>query len=104
MPWIPRIEKKKRDYSIDLLNEKRAFAAKLYASSGWKILRMERLVEHPTCERCENLGILTLACEVHHVIKFLSAKSEEEKIELFYKYSNLMSTCKPCHKIMDNTA
>jgi 5-methylcytosine-specific restriction enzyme A len=104
MPTIYRPKKKreKRDYLKQLDNANRVFAANLYHSLGWKRLRISKLVANQLCERCEKMGIITLANEVHHIKKFMSGINEGEKALLFYQFDNLMSVCPECHKILDN--
>ena len=103
MPWINRPKKKKRDYSVDMLSSKRQFSHQLYGSTAWQRLRVAKLVANPLCQRCEALNIITLAEEVHHLLKFMNQKTDAEKVLYFYDYNNLMSVCKKCHKILDNT-
>ena len=103
MPSIKKLvkQKYKRDYSKDLNNERRATQASFYNSPGWPSLRISKLSKDPMCERCKSLNIITLACEVHHIIKFMTGATIQEEAALFYDWENLQSTCKPCHKIMD---
>ena len=95
-------QKYKRDYSLDLLSQRRQTQVDLYGSPGWKRLRIGKLQADPLCERCTSLNVVTLACEVHHIIKFMTGINEQEQKILFYDYYNLMSVCKPCHKTLDN--
>jgi 5-methylcytosine-specific restriction protein A len=101
MPYINRKPKKKRDYALDNLSEKRQFSNKLYHSSGWKSLRLYKLSQQPLCENCEAMNVITLAVDVHHQIKFQSGITDADKIAYFYDYNNLLSVCKKCHYQLD---
>lgn len=104
MPRINKLvkQKYKRDYSKDLNNPRRVVQVNFYNSPGWASLRISKLSADPMCQRCTELGKITLACEVHHKIKFMTGINEQEQAELFYDWENLQSTCKPCHKILDS--
>jgi len=56
----------------------------------WQRIRKHKIISQPFCERCESLGLTTLAAEVHHVDKTTSNNLR----------SNLMSLCKRCHQII----
>ena len=101
MPTINLPLKKKREYSLDLNNARKVVASRFYSSPGWRSLRMAKLSANPLCERCESLKKVTLACEVHHVQKFMNGLDEVGQADLFYNYSNLLSVCISCHHILD---
>lgn len=78
----------------------------VYQDKRWKQLRQIKLVNNPACERCDALGRVSLADEVHHIIPFDRGKSQEEIEALAFDYENLMSVCDACHdeihKVMRN--
>jgi|WetSurMetagenome_2_1015567.scaffolds.fasta_scaffold323350_3 5-methylcytosine-specific restriction endonuclease McrA len=70
----------------------------LINTSKWRKLRLVKLHEQPLCERCEELGKVTPATEVHHVIPVETAHNDKEMEGLAYNINNLMSVCHSCHK------
>ena len=80
-------------------NLNRRLYAKYYQSSKWKSLRTYKFIETPFCEVCERQGIIKQCDEVHHLRKFLSGKTEEEKWILLLDYSNLCSCCTHHHHL-----
>lgn len=57
--------------------------------NGWKWYntRREYLMYHPYCAKCGNLGE-----EVHHI------KPRHSHPHLIYKWNNLLTLCKECHR------
>ena len=53
----------------------------------WQKRREVKLHANPLCERCETMGKLRLACQVHHIDH--NTRNND--------YGNLMSVCVPCH-------
>ena len=101
---MPRINlpKKPRKYNTKNVTQAREFARKLYASSGWQKLRIQKLIENPLCQECEKNGLIKLGNEVHHIIPFNHERSDEMKIFMFYNYENLLTVCHECHSKLDN--
>ena len=63
-----------------------------YKSSQWKTLRAVKLSQSDyLCESCREVGILTLAVDVHHENSIDNAWEERLKIE------NLKCLCVKCH-------
>lgn len=61
--------------------------------SRWRAVRSEKLKLNPLCQDCELGGKITVANEVHHIVKV--SVSPESRLDL----NNLMSLCKACHSI-----
>lgn len=55
----------------------------------WKRIRDRYIAAHPLCERCEKLGSVNVAEEVHHIKPLAQGGTNTEE--------NLMSLCKSCH-------
>lgn len=70
---------------------------RLIHTTKWLRLRRDKLSGYPLCERCEELGRVTAATEVHHVIPVESGLSKQEKERLMYDYFNLKALCHECH-------
>ena len=68
-----------------------------YNNKAWKHLRDWFITTHPICEECNKQGIVTPATDVHHIIPFLTGKTEQERWQLFLDDNNLMSLCSKCH-------
>lgn len=67
-------------------------AVEFYNSSRWHNLRKEYLTEdNMWCIACANLGNLTLATDVDHIIP------RKIKPELQWEESNFQPLCKQCH-------
>lgn len=75
--------------------QRRAFKQKVYKSSRWQTMRAAYLMEHPLCEECERLGIITPAIDVHHIESF--ANHPDNWRAYAYNYNNMMALCKECH-------
>ena len=70
---------------------------KLIHTSRWLNLRRYKLSDHPMCERCEDLGRLAVATEVHHVIPVENGLTISEKERLMFDPTNLKALCHECH-------
>jgi 5-methylcytosine-specific restriction protein A len=55
----------------------------------WRRIRDSYIKAHPLCEQCQQVGKLTPAEEVHHLIPLSKGGANDE--------SNLMSLCTSCH-------
>jgi 5-methylcytosine-specific restriction endonuclease McrA len=62
----------------------------------WDRLSRAKRAASPLCERCERLGVVTVATEVHHIQKV------SQRPDLKYEWSNLISVCRECHEILEN--
>ena len=65
-------------------------------SSRWQRLRARHLQQHRLCERCKAKGKITLATEVHHVIRC------HNDLALQVDPRNLESICNECHLPVSN--
>lgn len=70
---------------------------RLISSGRWRALRREALARHPACVRCESMGRVTAASEVHHVVPCEGAATEAEMRRLMFDPHNLMPVCHSCH-------
>ena len=70
---------------------------KLITSSRWLRLRRVILTERPLCQRCDMLGRLSAAVEVHHITPIEDGANDADKRRLAFSPSNLMALCHPCH-------
>jgi len=59
--------------------------------TDWYKVRDRKLAIDPLCQDCLNGGVVTVAVEVHHIVKVL------DNSELRLDINNLMSLCKSCH-------
>jgi 5-methylcytosine-specific restriction endonuclease McrA len=71
-----------------------------YRESGrygyrWDQLSKAKRAANPLCERCERMGLVVVATEVHHIQKV------KDRPDRKYDWSNLMSVCRSCHEILD---
>lgn len=66
----------------------------------WLHLRRDKLTEQPLCERCQSLGLVTAATEVHHIRPVETGLTYDDKRRLMYDPLNLMALCHSCHKQM----
>lgn len=62
----------------------------LYKSARWQKLRLYHLAQHPLCEECLGVGIITPATEVHH------EDAHKGDLEKFWN-GPFRSTCASCH-------
>ena len=68
---------------------------KLYDTSRWKRLRLQKLAEQPLCQKCQKKGITLEANVVHHM------KPHKGDLNLFYcSIAQLESLCAQCHNII----
>lgn len=70
---------------------------RLIHTARWVHLRKEKLNAHPLCERCDELGRVTAATEVHHVVPVENGLTKAEKERLMFDYHNLKALCHDCH-------
>ena len=70
---------------------------KLINSVRWQRLRKAVLSAHTVCERCEEEGLVTPACEVHHRVPVESVITPMEKEQLMFDPNNLQALCHACH-------
>jgi len=47
-------------------------------------------------------GFITPTAQVHHLVKFMNAKTEQRKKELFLDELNHYSVCTECHHLLDH--
>lgn len=59
--------------------------------ADWRRLRDAFLKKHPLCLFCDDVGLITEATVVDHIISFA------ERPDLRLEWSNLRSLCKECH-------
>jgi 5-methylcytosine-specific restriction enzyme A len=59
--------------------------------SRWQRARVAYLVAHPLCRLCEQLGRVTAATVVDHVVPHRGDRA------LFWDSGNWQPLCKPCH-------
>lgn len=68
---------------------------KLINSVKWRNTRHTKLIYNPICEICRD----KLATEVHHIQPLEQFSNNIELMEeMCFKYSNLQSLCRECHK------
>ena len=70
---------------------------RLMHTARWLRLRRAVLTAHPLCQRCEELGRLRAATEVHHVKPVESGLGPAEMALLAYDPLNLLALCHECH-------
>ena len=56
---------------------------------NWRKVRAMFLRAHPLCQDCQAAGRVTMASEVHHLIKVRDGGAHRD--------DNLVALCKPCH-------
>lgn len=61
----------------------------------WRRLSERYRAQHPLCERCESLGVVRAASEVHHVIPI------DVNPSLRLDPDNLMAVCRECHEALE---
>lgn len=98
------INKPKRRQSVAGASDREMVRRKVYDSVRWRRLRALKLQNNPLCERCEELGAITPAEDIHHKVSFLTGRNWTEIRILAYDFSNLMSLCKKCHQLIHNGA
>lgn len=70
---------------------------RLINTGRWRRLRLQRLKEHPACEKCEQEGFVTAATEVHHRVPVSHGVTFADKERLMFNPSNLEALCEHCH-------
>lgn len=70
---------------------------RFYNDRRWDSIRNSFYIEHPLCCCCLENGKVTPTEHIHHVIPFMSGRTEEIKWKLFLDTHNLVSLCKKCH-------
>lgn len=72
---------------------------KLINTARWKALRLKKLQSQPLCECevCKELGKITPAEAVHHIVPVESVTSIEQMEVLMFDLNNLMSVSFECH-------
>ena len=75
---------------------------KLYNSKMWKRLRLWYLKNHPLCEECLKIDMLTPAAEVHHKKEISSGKDIDEMLEILLDEKILESVCIFHHHLIHN--
>lgn len=68
-----------------------AAARKLYDTRWWRREGKAFLERNPLCKHCEELGLVTAAREVDHIIPHRGNK------KLFRDRNNWQALCSPCH-------
>ena len=63
----------------------------LYATERWKRAARRHLAAHPLCVDCAELGAVTAAAEVDHVVPHRGDRRR------FWDRSNWQSLCRTCH-------
>ena len=66
-------------------------------SRRWGQLRRQKLTQSPLCQRCQALGRLTSASEVHHIRPVEDGVNRMEQEQLMFSPNNLMALCHQCH-------
>ena len=75
--------------------EARPEQKRFYASKRWRECRKAYLSEHPICERCEKVGIVSVAEHVHHKKELTLENYKDPEIAL--NPDNLEALCFKCH-------
>ena len=70
---------------------------RFYASKAWRRCREVYLSEHPLCERCLAVGIVSSAEHVHHKIELQQENYKDPEAAL--NPDNLESLCFRCHQL-----
>lgn len=70
---------------------------KMIHSVRWQRLRKRVITKHPNCQCCEAQGLITAACEVHHVVPVETGINESQMRRLMFDEHNLMALCHRCH-------
>ena len=77
------------------MSDDRRVGHKLYRSKRWQKVRQIYLLEHPFCERCQRMGIIVAATQVHHRIWLTEQNLQDPSIALASE--NLEALCDVCH-------
>jgi 5-methylcytosine-specific restriction endonuclease McrA len=70
----------------------------------WSKARNRQLEKQPLCQFCLAFknGFLSATENVHHLVKFMDAQTDEKRKELFEDPDNHYSVCVECHSYLDN--
>lgn len=98
MATINLIPNKRKSNPVHSSKKDNTIHSTVYNTSAWKKLRINYLMLHPVCEKCNN----SLAIDVHHKTEISTGKNESEMKQLGFDSNNLMALCKSCHKEMHN--
>lgn len=93
---MPYLKKKKLPNSKWKNKRYDYLRSKTYNTSRWRRLSKAKKTESPLCEKCKRAFVQ----QVHHITPWLRGATDDEKLELFFDYDNLMSLCKKCHDEM----
>ena len=63
----------------------------LYRLNRWTKLRKQKLLTDPLCWYCLQMGNVTVADTVDHIVP------HKGDVGLFFDWDNLRSSCGPCH-------
>ena len=99
---MPTINKKVSKTVKKIPYKRECDDAKYYNSMPWRNLRAWYIKEHPFCERCQELGRVSLGEQVHHIIPFLVGASDKERWDLLLDPDNLQTLCTACHHEIHN--
>lgn len=69
----------------------------LLNSSIWRQTRKTKLDRNPFCEDCARSGVITPACEVHHLIPVKAIADPDRQYRMTFDINNLASLCHDCH-------
>lgn len=70
---------------------------KLITSPRWRETRAKKLQSAPLCEDCKAAGLITAACEVHHIMPVEWQITPAKMEQAMFDQSNLASLCHECH-------
>lgn len=68
-----------------------------YNNPMWKKSRKDHLKNNPLCECCLEHNKVSPGEHVHHIIPYLSGRTEEIRLRLLTDPNNLITLCKKCH-------
>ena len=94
---MPTINKNKISHKELPYKHENNVSGKYYNTKQWKNLRNYYIRRNPLCEICLSKGIVKPANEVHHKVKFLDGRTDEERWQLLLDEDNLQSLCYECH-------
>ncbi len=81
---------------MSFFREDRPEQKRFYSSKKWKACRAAYLSEHPLCERCQLVGIASVAEHVHHKIELTADTVHNPMLAL--NPDNLEALCFNCHQ------
>ena len=100
MPTIPKLKKKKREYSQDP-EGKRVKRQSIYNTTRWRNIRLAYLMKNPISEISEWLGKSVLADDLHHIVSFLDVP-ESEMLKYAFDSNNLIAVTRQEHNRLHN--